>query len=40
MLLGIVTDIHDRVKELRQALAWFEQEQVDQVVTLGDRLPN
>ena len=36
MLLGIVTDIHDEVDHLRQALAGFESMGVDQVVSMGD----
>ncbi len=36
MKLGIITDIHEHVGHLRTALAHFRQEQVDQVVVLGD----
>jgi hypothetical protein len=36
MKLGLITDIHEHVEFLRIALDCFEQEQVDQVVVLGD----
>ena len=38
MKLGLVTDIHEQVEFLRIALDRFRQEQVDQVVVLGDVL--
>ena len=36
MKLGIITDIHEHVENLRTALARFEAERVDQVVVIGD----
>ena len=36
MKLGILTDIHEHVEHLRTALAHFNQEQVDQIVVIGD----
>jgi len=36
MKLGLSTDIHERVEFLRAALDRFRQEQVDQVVVIGD----
>jgi hypothetical protein len=36
MRIGLLTDIHESVDPLRQALAHFEAERVDQIVVLGD----
>lgn len=36
MKLGLITDIHEHVRNLRTALDCFEQERVDQVVVIGD----
>src|SRR5262245_26709063 len=36
MKLGILTDIHEDVERLRLALQHFRQEEVEQVVLLGD----
>lgn len=36
MRLGIVTDVHDDLARLRQALAHFEASGIDRVLTLGD----
>lgn len=36
MKLGLVTDIHESADLLREALAYFRAERVDQVVVLGD----
>lgn len=36
MKLGLVTDIHEHVEHLQTAIAHFEQEQVDQIVFIGD----
>jgi hypothetical protein len=38
MLLGLVTDIHNHASALREALALFRRQGVEQVVTLGDSL--
>ncbi len=36
MKLGLITDIHEHVELLRIALDRFDQEQVDQIVVIGD----
>ncbi|QDU28636.1 Calcineurin-like phosphoesterase superfamily domain protein [Anatilimnocola aggregata] len=36
MKLGLITDIHEQVDDLRVALARFKQERVDQIVMIGD----
>ena len=36
MKLGLITDIHEQVEFLQIALDRFRQEQVDQVVVIGD----
>ena len=36
MKFGLVTDIHEHVEFLRVALDRFRQEQVDQIVVIGD----
>lgn len=36
MKLGLLTDIHEHVENLRTALDCFRVEQVDQVVVIGD----
>ena len=36
MKLGLITDIHEQVEFLRIALDRFRQEQVNQVVVIGD----
>jgi len=36
MLLGLIADIHEAVEPLREALALFERQRVDEVVVLGD----
>ena len=36
MRLGLVTDIHEQVEDLRTALAHFQDEGVEQVIVIGD----
>jgi hypothetical protein len=36
MRLGILADIHEAVEPLTEALAFLRDEQVDQIITLGD----
>ena len=36
MKIGIVTDVHEAVEPLREAIAEFRRQQVDCVVTIGD----
>ena len=36
MKLGLITDVHEQVEFLRTALDRFRQEQVDQIVVIGD----
>lgn len=36
MRLGLIADVHEAVEPLREALAWFAVENVDEILVLGD----